>query len=86
MSGVALQVANAKVLIPTTGHVTAQDINAATDLRLITNPAAGALQPLCPVSKQLRCVQLATPHLLNSIQVTCCAKTSVIETVQDTTT
>ena len=38
---VAFQVANAKVLIPTTGLVSAQVINAATDLRLIVNPAAG---------------------------------------------
>lgn len=37
----ALQVANAKVLIPTTGRVAAEDINAVTDLRLIVNPAAG---------------------------------------------
>ncbi len=36
-----LQVADAKVLIPTTGLVSAQDINAVKDLRLITNPAAG---------------------------------------------
>jgi len=38
---VTLQVADAKVLIPTTGLVSAQDINAVKDLRLITNPAAG---------------------------------------------
>lgn len=38
---VAFQVANAKVLIPTTGLVPAEVINAATDLRLIVNPAAG---------------------------------------------
>lgn len=36
-----MQVADAKVLIPTTGRVSAQDINAVKDLRLITNPAAG---------------------------------------------
>jgi len=42
---VTLQVADAKVLIPTTGRVSAQDINAVKDLRLITNPAAG----LCSV-------------------------------------
>lgn len=38
---VAFQVANAKVLIPTTGLVPAEVINAAMDLRLIVNPAAG---------------------------------------------
>ena len=37
----AVQVANAKVLIPTTGLLPAKVINAATDLRLIVNPAAG---------------------------------------------
>ena len=36
-----LQVTNAKVLIPTTGQVTAEDINAVKDLHLIVNPAAG---------------------------------------------
>lgn len=35
------QVAGAKVLIPTTGEVTAQDIRAARDLKLIAQPAAG---------------------------------------------
>ncbi|KAL3134120.1 hypothetical protein ABBQ32_008542 [Trebouxia sp. C0010 RCD-2024] len=35
------QVANAKVLIPTTGLLPAKVINAAMDLRLIVNPAAG---------------------------------------------
>jgi len=43
---VALQVADAKVLIPTTGLVSAQDINAVKDLRLITNSAAGLLADL----------------------------------------
>ena len=37
----AFQVAKAKVLIPTTGLLPAEAINAATDLRLIVNPAAG---------------------------------------------
>ncbi len=35
------QVARARVLIPTTGLVTAEDIAAAPHLRLITQPAAG---------------------------------------------
>ena len=39
---VAFQVADAKVLIPTTGQVPAEAINAAKDLRLIVNPAAGS--------------------------------------------
>lgn len=38
---VAFQVANAKVFIPTTGQLPADAINAAKDLRLIVNPAAG---------------------------------------------
>ncbi|KAF6261226.1 hypothetical protein COO60DRAFT_1636971 [Scenedesmus sp. NREL 46B-D3] len=37
----AQQVANAKVLVPTTGHVDAAAIAAAHDLRLIAQPAAG---------------------------------------------
>jgi phosphoglycerate dehydrogenase-like enzyme len=36
-----LQVANAKVLVPTTGVVDAAAIAAAQDLRLIAQPAAG---------------------------------------------
>ncbi len=37
----AEQVTNARVLIPTTGLVTAADIAAAKDLRLVAQPAAG---------------------------------------------
>jgi phosphoglycerate dehydrogenase-like enzyme len=37
----ASQVARARVLVPTTGRVTAEDIDAARDLLLITQPASG---------------------------------------------
>lgn len=45
---VAFQVENAKVLIPTTGLVPAEVINAAMDLRLIVNPAAGTTPAIFP--------------------------------------
>ena len=68
LTSATLQVANAKVLIPTTGQVTAEDIHAVKDLHLIVNPAAGKATCLQHQSAD------AQANLLHLLSIVCLCK------------